>query len=107
MRKEEREERKLLPFEKPPIPDRLSLSYHVSRSSQNNLPVYTDFKAHGTLMQTMVRKIDGSSKELMNDLVRHLNLDPKDCKVAMPTGHVVLRGAHRARVENFLRAVGF
>jgi large subunit ribosomal protein L49 len=83
------------------------LTYHVSRTPTNNLPVYTDYKGHGTLKLTMVRKIAGDVHALRRELEKELGLDSKTCRVTQPAGHVVMKGNHKAKILQFLMAKGF
>jgi large subunit ribosomal protein L49 len=88
-------------------PIRLTLRYHVSRTPTNNLPVYSEFKAHRTLKLTIVKKIAGDSHALRDDLEKELGLNNKTCFVKHPTGHVVLKGVHKPKILEFLQQRGF
>jgi hypothetical protein len=94
-----------------PVPHNqpIHLPYHVDRTGTNNLPVYLDLKAGKTLRQTRIRKIVGDVHKLKDDLVKELGLNPEfeKAEVGAVTGHIVIKGWHRAKVENFLKGKGF
>lgn len=85
------------------------LPYHVSRTPTNNLPIYSDIKAGKTLKQTLIRKITGDAYVLRDELKKELNLDPEreTCEVNAITGHIIIKGWCRPRVERFLSDRGF
>ncbi|TLD19492.1 Translation initiation factor [Venturia nashicola] len=89
----------------PPIPQ--LLPYHVLRSRTRNLPVYLDWKAGGNLKQTQIRKIVGDTKTLSRDLAKELQIDPRLVTVGKVSGHVVIKGHFKQKVEAFLKARGF
>ncbi|KAI5288996.1 hypothetical protein KEM54_004583 [Ascosphaera aggregata] len=45
-----------------------NLPYFVRRTASNQLPVYTDTKAGGTLQQTKIQKIEGNVEALKDQL---------------------------------------
>ncbi|KAF2433662.1 hypothetical protein EJ08DRAFT_560362, partial [Tothia fuscella] len=85
------------------------LPYHVSRTPTNNLPIYTDIKAGNTLRQTRIRKIAGDAQALRMELIKGLKLDPEreKCEINGVTGHIIIKGWHKPRVEKFLIEKGF
>ena len=67
------------------------LSYHVHRTPSQELPVYHSKKGGGTLLQTLLRKIDGDRRALIQDLVPALGIEETDIKVNAVNGHVVIK----------------
>jgi large subunit ribosomal protein L49 len=90
-----------------PSPPRLQLSYHVSRSHTNNLPIYRDFKGHGSLKLTLIRKISGDANALKKDLIEYLRIDPKHAAVVQPANHIKIKGQYTGSVQKFLLEKGF
>lgn len=88
-------------------PPRLRLKYHVSRTHTNNLPIYKDSKAHGTLKLTLVRKITGDAHALKKDLIELLGVSPKDAAVVPPANYIKIKGVHDYRIQQHLLAQGF
>ncbi|KAI5304201.1 hypothetical protein KEM56_006748, partial [Ascosphaera pollenicola] len=70
-----------------------NLPYFVRRTASNQLPVYTDTKAGGTLQQTKVQKIEGNVEALRDQLACELGIEPEsgDISVNGLTGHVVVK----------------
>lgn len=64
-------------------------------------------KAGGNLKQTRIRNIMGSSKALSEDLARELEMDPGLFTIGKVTGHIVIKGHVKQKVEAFLTAKGF
>ncbi|KAE9967888.1 hypothetical protein BLS_004546 [Venturia inaequalis] len=89
----------------PSIPE--LLPYHVGRSRTRNLPVYLDWKAGGNLKHTRIRKIVGNTKTLREDLAKELQIDPELVTIGKVTGHIVIKGHYKEKVEAFLKAKGF
>ncbi|KAF9701832.1 hypothetical protein EKO04_000827 [Ascochyta lentis] len=81
--------------------------YHVERSHQKNLPIYTDYKRGGNLHTTTVRKVTGDPHALRDDLQAWLaKKKDEDVKVNALTGHVVVKGHHKAEIAEFLQGRG-
>lgn len=79
---------------RPPSQPRLNLPpprYLVSRSTNKNLPVYTDFKRGGNLHLTTVRKVSGDATALRDELRVLLNKKNEDVKINSVTGHVIVK----------------
>jgi large subunit ribosomal protein L49 len=91
----------------PPATTTPQLTYHVSRTHTNNLPVYTDYKSGGSQKITMITKIAGDAQSLRADLEQLLKLDKKTCWVKPPAGHIILKGHHTTAVTKFLQGKGF
>jgi large subunit ribosomal protein L49 len=81
----------------------------VSRTSTNNLPIYSDIKAGKTLKQTRIRKITGDVHALRNDIVKALQLDPEREKAEINalTGHILIKGWHTRRLQKWMIEKGF
>ncbi|KZZ86756.1 Ribosomal protein L49/IMG2 [Ascosphaera apis ARSEF 7405] len=86
-----------------------NLPYFVRRTASNQLPVYTDTKAGGTLQQTKVQKIEGNVEALKEQLACELGIEPKSGDIAVNhlTGHVVVKGWRRPQIQKFLLERGF
>jgi large subunit ribosomal protein L49 len=81
--------------------------YHVSRSANKNLPIYTDYKRGGNLHLTTIRKITGDLSALRDELRVYLNKKNEDVKINPLTQHVVVKGHHSGLVKSFLEQRGF
>lgn len=101
--------RKTVPFTPATEPSMPSSppAYHVSRSANKNLPVYTDYKRGGNLHLTTVRKITGDLQALRDELRSWLAKKEEDVKINPLTQHVIVKGHHKEKVEAFLRGRGF
>ena len=96
---------------KTPTPSTVNISlsppkYHVSRSANKNLPIYTDFKRGGNLHLTTVRKITGDLSALRDELRVYLNKKNEDVKINTLTQHVLVKGHVKGEIMNFLEARG-
>ncbi|KAJ4291075.1 54S ribosomal protein img2, mitochondrial [Kalmusia sp. IMI 367209] len=80
--------------------------YHVARSSNKNLPIYTDYKRGGNLHLTTIRKITGDLSALRDELRVFLNKKNEDVKINSLTQHVIIKGHHVPEITEFLRARG-
>ena len=80
-----------------------NLPYFVTRSANNELPVYHLNKRGGNLLMTRVKKIDGKKEVLRDELTAALGLEAGLATVNTITGHVMLKGHHKLGVEKFLR----
>ena len=49
----------------------------------------------------------GSTKALSEDLAKELEIDPGLVTVGSVTGHIVIKGHFKDKVEAFLKAKGF
>ncbi|USP73129.1 54S ribosomal protein img2, mitochondrial [Curvularia clavata] len=81
--------------------------YYVSRSSNKNLPIYTDYKRGGNLHLTTVRKITGDLSALRDELRVFLNKKNEDVTINSLTRHVIVKGHHTGEIADFLKARGF
>lgn len=101
--------RKTVPFT-PATEPQMPLSpprYHVSRSANKNLPIYTDFKRGGNLHLTTVRKITGDLQALRDELRAWLSKKDEDVKINTLTQQVIVKGHHKEKIGEFLKARGF
>nr|OQO15500.1 hypothetical protein B0A51_16911 [Rachicladosporium sp. CCFEE 5018] len=97
---------KLIPTPVEPLAEELcapNLPYFVTRTPSNELPIYTLRKRGGNMLLTRVKKIDGKIEDLRDELRVHLGLGEKEAVINRITNHVVLKGHHRPKVEQFLR----
>jgi large subunit ribosomal protein L49 len=91
----------------PPIPTTQKLPYHVERTKSNNFPVYAEYKSHGSLKLTLVRRISGDAHSLCRELASELGLEKGKYSVKHPANIVVLKGKFKTKVVEFLRNKGF
>lgn len=84
-----------------------NLPYYVTRTPSNELPIYTLKKRGGNLRQTRVKKITGSIDALRDSLQQLLAVPEKECVINRVTNHVVIKGWHKPRIEEFLAARKF
>ncbi|RKP40340.1 ribosomal protein L49/IMG2, partial [Dimargaris cristalligena] len=82
-----------------------SLPYSVLRTTNKNLPVYTDIRNGRTRRLTLVRRIFGNTEELKNELMDYLK--SKDVSIRKTTGHIWIKGDRRVDVLKFLNEKGF
>lgn len=77
-------------------------SYFVQRSSNGNLPVYTDYKNSNKIV-TEIRKIQGDPIQLRNDLQERLPFIPKKYwKVIMQSKKIIIEGDAMVYVKKVL-----
>lgn len=87
-----------------PSPDAVSSSpfsseqkYVVTRTGFRNLPVYLQTSGGGTHLSTVIRRVEGDSQALRDDIIADktllatLAVDPSDVKVNPVTRHVVIK----------------
>ncbi|EME40148.1 hypothetical protein DOTSEDRAFT_28054 [Dothistroma septosporum NZE10] len=84
-----------------------NLPYFVTRSANNELPIYTLRKRGGNLKMTRVKKVDGDRMKLRDALRIALGVGEKDCVINSVTGHIMIKGHHKPVIEKFLRARKF
>ncbi|TIA90419.1 hypothetical protein E3P99_01564 [Wallemia hederae] len=78
--------------------------YYVARSRTNNLPVYTEYK-RGNQISTIIRKIDGDSKSLKQDILAdHPALD---IKLKLPKNQLYITGDHSRTLRQWLESRQF
>lgn len=80
------------------------LSYRITRSKYNHLPVYQDKKGGGTKHITIIRRILGNPSELMIELNKEFQVKPIWNSL---TNDVILPGTLRVLVEAYLQGRGF
>lgn len=86
---------------------RKAIQYHVSRTPSNNLPVYHDTRNGGTRRETIIRKISGDPAPLRDAIRDYLGVAEDRVWVGKVTGHVYVKGHHKATVDRFLVERGF
>lgn len=97
---------KLIPEPVEPLAPQLcapNLPYFVNRTPNNELPIYTLKKRGGNLKLTKVRKVDGRKEILRDELRVALGLAENEAVINQLTGHIVLKGHHKPRIQKFLR----
>jgi hypothetical protein len=71
--------------------------YAVTRTGFRNLPVYLQTSGGGTHLSTVIRRVEGDSQALRDDIIADktllatLSVDPSDVKVNPVTRHVVVK----------------
>ncbi|KAI9788208.1 MAG: hypothetical protein M1816_007060 [Peltula sp. TS41687] len=78
--------------------------YFIRRSKSHNLPVYERAARGGNLRLTSIKKVEGDIGRLRDQLLRELNLDPKDVKVNLLTKQIVFKGWKKDEIVKFLEA---
>jgi large subunit ribosomal protein L49 len=88
--------------------DPSKLTYHVSRTHSNNLPVYNQTRGGGTQKLTQIRKVSGDQQKLKTDIAEALSLNVSNVFVKAPANDVWIKGGfYRTDVASFLRSKGF
>ena len=78
-----------------------TLPYTVSRTVNGELPVYKVFKGNGTIVNTIVRNVQGDMDTLRKDLS---NVCESPVKVHM--GSLEVRGIHTWKIKEYLESIG-
>ncbi|TIB72731.1 hypothetical protein E3Q23_03273 [Wallemia mellicola] len=73
--------------------------YYVARSRTNNLPVYTEYK-RGNQISTIIRKIDGDSKSLKEDILA--DYPQLDIKLKLPKNQIYITGDYTHQMREWL-----
>ncbi|KAI7899493.1 mitochondrial large subunit ribosomal protein-domain-containing protein [Cokeromyces recurvatus] len=80
-------------------------AYFVSRTVNKGIPVYTDYKNGGTRLLTVIRKVQGDSLALMEDL--QADFPEAEITRNYRTRHVLIKGNHVNEIKEWLIAKGF
>ena len=99
------------------------LPFAIERTGMGkSLPVYTDYKGAGTKVVTVIRKIRGDVHAFKNDLEKVImygddhygpethpkfKRKPKEPKVSIGVGKIIVRGNYHARIKLYLACLGF
>lgn len=78
-----------------------NLPYFVTRSANNELPIYTLRKRGGNLLMTRIKKVDGERAILRDELKSVLG--KKEVVVNQTTGHIMIKGHVKPVVEKYLK----
>ncbi|BFZ59119.1 54S ribosomal protein img2, mitochondrial [Saitoella coloradoensis] len=81
--------------------------YYVRRTASNQIPVYSDYKRGGNLLQTLIRKIEGDHQALLAEVQEKFNIDKKDIKINPVTKHIVIKGHYTGAIKAWLQRKGF
>ncbi|KAI8140347.1 mitochondrial ribosomal protein subunit Img2 [Fennellomyces sp. T-0311] len=82
--------------------------YFISRTANNGLPVYTDFKNGGTQQLTIIRRIEGDAEALKNEILTLFPDAPKNFARVNPVNNqVILKGIHMNEIKEWLISKGF
>ncbi|CDO93107.1 unnamed protein product [Kluyveromyces dobzhanskii CBS 2104] len=77
-------------------------TYFIQRSTNGNLPVYTDYKNSNKIV-TEIRKIQGDPVQLRNDLQERLPFIPKKYwKVVLQSNKIIIEGDATKHVKRVL-----
>ncbi|RUS23019.1 mitochondrial large subunit ribosomal protein-domain-containing protein [Endogone sp. FLAS-F59071] len=91
-----------------PLVPQVRHPYFVSRSANNNLPVYTDIRNGRTRRLTIIRRIEGNVDKLRQDL---LELFPDKAShpitINRTNNHIVIKGFRQHEVAMWLAKKGF
>nr|XP_036582117.1 54S ribosomal protein img2, mitochondrial [Colletotrichum truncatum]KAF6790777.1 54S ribosomal protein img2, mitochondrial [Colletotrichum truncatum] len=66
-------------------------SYTVGLTNSNSYPVYKHDKAAGSSKFTIVKKIEGNNKALVQDLVQELGVPKENVKINPVTKHIEIK----------------
>ncbi|GAA5817423.1 hypothetical protein MFLAVUS_010969 [Mucor flavus] len=80
-------------------------AYTIQRTTNKGLPVYSEYKNGNTRLLTIVRRIEGDSNALMNDL--KADFPEAVLSVNSKTQHVVIKGHHVNEIKEWLITKGF
>ncbi|KAI8974938.1 ribosomal protein L49/IMG2 [Pilobolus umbonatus] len=80
-------------------------AYHIERTANRGLPVYSDYKNGGTRVLTIVRRIKGDSKALLDDI--KVDLPELEGSINPATQHVVIKGQCVNDIKEWLILKGF
>ena len=98
-------------------PSSAPLAYRVSRTSSQQLPIYAEAKAGGSLRQTRIRHVGGDLDALKKDLESLFGIQERApgmkryegrgaerdwVKANWLTGHVTVKGWRREEIQKFL-----
>lgn len=82
------------------------LPFDIDRSRTNNLPVYVNYKAGGSKVVTIIRKVRGDLKEL-EKCVRSRLGDDLHYQINELTSQLHIKGDHKDQVKRLLKELGF
>ncbi|KAL9050882.1 MAG: hypothetical protein Q9162_006357 [Coniocarpon cinnabarinum] len=91
------------PTHSPPV----NSPYTITRTPSANLPIYLETKRGGNLKQTRIRKISGSSHELLRQLQEVLQPAPQWIRVNGVNGDVLMKGFYRDVLKEWLSVRGW
>ncbi|EIE83391.1 hypothetical protein G6F46_005060 [Rhizopus delemar] len=80
-------------------------TYHVSRTTSQGLPVYSEYKNGRTNLLTVVRRIKGDANALLNDL--KTDFPEAVAHVNPTTQQVIIKGHHVNELKEWLITKGF
>lgn len=94
-----------LPIELSPFPyqrSKSTLSYSVSRTKSNQLPVYETTKHGGNLAITTISHVRGDIRMLSKALQKHLELPNTAITIKSDIDKIIVRGRHKVVIKEFL-----
>jgi large subunit ribosomal protein L49 len=71
------------------------------------LPIYPLRKAGGNKLITRIKKVDGKSEVLRDELRELLGLKDKEAVINSTTGHIMIKGHHGPKIEHYLKQRAF
>jgi len=82
------------------------LPYFVSRTENNNLPVYQEYKEGGNKIQVRIRRVEGNLKFLKNQIEEAFQMKG-GVRINPLAGHVIVKGRRRDEIVRFLSDLRF
>ena len=79
------------------------LPFHIERTWNRNLPVYSEFKNNGMRKLTIVRRITGDVDSFKDELAKVCS----NSEVLERQGAVMVKGMHAKKVKKWLLRLGF
>lgn len=76
--------------------------YNISRTSGNQLPVYSDVRGNGH-RTTIIRRVEGSLPLLKHDLMVALDLSKDDIKIKNTSKQIIVKGDRVKQIRALLR----
>jgi len=80
-----------------------NLPYFVTRTRNQELPVYQHRKRGGNLIVTYIKKVDGELHTLRDTIRQLLDVPEENVVMNERTRQVVIKGHHKFVIEKFLR----
>ena len=82
------------------------LPYFISRTENNNLPVYQEYKEGGNKLQVRIRRVEGDLQFLKNQIEEAFQMKG-GVRINPLAGHVIVKGRRRDEIVRFLSDLRF
>lgn len=82
------------------------LPYFISRTENNNLPVYQEYKEGGNKLQVRIRRVEGNLQFLKNQIEEAFQMKG-GVRINPLAGHVIVKGRRRDEIVRFLSDLRF